>query len=40
MSIFSTDWFWSIFTMPIGLGVCFMPAVFVWLTGNYDKSDD
>lgn len=25
------DWFWSIFTMPIGVFFCFGPALLVWL---------
>jgi hypothetical protein len=24
------DWFWSIFTMPLGVAICFGPAVLVW----------
>jgi hypothetical protein len=24
------DWFWSIFTMPIGVALCFGPAMIVW----------
>jgi hypothetical protein len=27
------DKFWSIFTMPIGLIVCFGPALLYWLKG-------
>jgi hypothetical protein len=25
------DVFWSLFAMPIGLTICFAPAVIVWL---------
>jgi hypothetical protein len=29
------DKFWSIFTMPIGVGLCLGPAIVVWwLTGD------
>jgi hypothetical protein len=24
------DKFWSIFSMPIGMIICFAPAIFVW----------
>jgi hypothetical protein len=30
----STDQFWSIFAMPIGLLICFGPAVAVWLVAE------
>jgi hypothetical protein len=39
------DKFWSIFAMPIGLTLCFGPAVIVWWltkdkTSGTDKSPD
>jgi hypothetical protein len=35
------DKFWSIFAMPIGLALCFGPAMIVWrLTEGRKKSAD
>jgi hypothetical protein len=35
------DIFWSIFAMPIGLAVCFGPAMLVWwLTEGGKKSSE
>jgi hypothetical protein len=35
------DAFWSIFAMPIGVALCFGPAMIVWrLTEGGKKSDD
>ena len=31
----SYDQFWSIFAMPIGLLICFGPAVVVWLAAEF-----
>jgi hypothetical protein len=31
----TSDQFWSIFAMPIGLLVCFGPAVAVWLAAEW-----
>ena len=31
----SYDQFWSIFAMPIGLLICFGPAVVVWLGAEF-----
>ncbi len=31
----SLDQFWSIFAMPIGLLICFGPAVVAWLLAEY-----
>jgi hypothetical protein len=35
------DKFWSIFTMPLGVALCFGPAMLVWwLTDGRKKSAD
>jgi hypothetical protein len=35
------DKFWSIFTMPLGVALCFGPAMIVfWLTRKKEPSDD
>jgi hypothetical protein len=35
------DKFWSICTMPIGVLICFVPAMLVWaLTRSNDASDE
>lgn len=35
------DKFWSIFTMPIGVALCFGPALLVWwLTRGKEPRDD
>lgn len=35
------DKFWSIFTMPLGVALCFGPAMIVfWLTNKKEPSDD
>lgn len=34
------DAFWSIFTMPIGVALCFGPAMLVWWLTKGDKPGD
>ncbi len=34
------DKFWSIFTMPIGLALCFGPAMLVWWLTRDKKAAD
>jgi hypothetical protein len=32
-----SDVFWSLFAMPIGLLICFGPALVVWLLSGFDE---
>jgi len=34
------DVFWSLFAMPIGLTICFGPALIAWLLSPADPSDE
>ena len=34
----TSDQFWSIFAMPIGLMICFTPIVIAWLLAKPDAS--
>lgn len=34
------DKFWSIFTMPIGVFLCFGPAILYWLTLERKSKDE